>query len=261
MAKTTDIQRLFSTNSPSETAVNHDVWARILAKRVRQDSSGLNRVDYGSIKHQDRESLGEYIGQLCNFDVLNLDRREQFAFWINLYNAVTVKAVVDHYPVSSIRDIKLGGSLSSSVFGGPWKAKLVNVCGSALSLDEIENTILRGIFKDARLHYAINCGSIGCPNLRGTPFTSTTLDRDLDEAAREFINSPRGVAIENGRLILSGIFKWYRRDFGGSEQSVLAHIRGYSEPSLRSAIDANGKVDRYDYNWRLNDWSGCDRII
>jgi len=231
--------------------IDNSGWQHLLERYVRPSADGLNHVDYRGFQ-ADAKALADYVQLLGGTDIATLGRAEQFAFWCNLYNALTVKVVAEHYPVASIRAISLGGSLVASVTGGPWKAKLAVVGGIALSLDDLEHTILRGTFKDPRLHYAINCGSIGCPNLRTRPFTGTTLDHDLDEAACNFVNSRRGVAIESERLVLSGIFKWYRRDFGGSERHVLAHIAQFADAERRAAIARGLKVDRYEYDWRLN---------
>ena len=232
--------------------IDHRAWHRLLIDCITPGRDGLNRVDYAGLKSKS-ERLRDYITQLERTDVTALARDVQFAYWVNLYNALTVKVVVDHYPVASIRDIALSGTLAAAMTGGPWKAKLVKVCGVDLALDDIEHTILRGQFKDPRLHYAINCGSIGCPNLRNEPFTGGNLEIILDAAARDFINSPRGMAIENNRIILSGIFKWYRRDFGGNERAVLLHIARYADAPRREAIERRLPVARYDYDWRLND--------
>lgn len=252
------IEEFFSLREADQPGapVDHSAWADILARFVRRDPSGLNRVDYAGIKAHALRELGAYIGRLQGTDVRALPRDEQFAFWINLYNAVTVRVVAEHYPVASIRDITLGGGIVASLMGGPWKAMTTAVSGIAFSLDDIEHTILRGIFKDPRLHYAINCGSVGCPNLRTEPFRGATLERDLDAAAREFLNSQRGVAIEGGKLVLSGILKWYRRDFGGDERAVLAHVARYAEGERAEAIARGLAVARYDYDWSLN---GADR--
>jgi hypothetical protein len=233
-------------------AVDHSEWHRLLAIYVKPGQNGLNRVDYAGLKLVSAR-LTVYITHLERTDVTALARDEQFAFWANLYNALTVRVIADHYPITSIRDIALGGALTAVLTGGPWKAKLAKVCGLDLSLDDIEHTILRGQFQDPRLHYAINCGSVGCPNLRIQPFTGSGLEVMLDAAASDFINSPRGMAIENSRIILSGIFKWYRRDFGGNERAVLLHIIRYADAPRREAIERRLPVGGYDYDWRLND--------
>ena len=236
----------------ADLTVDHSMWHRLLAVHVKSGQNSLNRVDYAGLKSKP-ERLTDYISQLERTDVTALARDEQFAYWVNLYNALTVRVIVDHYPVASIREIALGGSLTATVTGGPWTAKLAKVCSLDLSLDDIEHTILRGQFKDPRLHYAINCGSVGCPNLQIEPFIGGDLGVMLDAAARHFINSPRGMVIKNNRIILSGIFKWYRRDFGGNERDLLVHIASYADNFRQTAIERKFPVARYDYDWRLND--------
>lgn len=252
----TDIESLFSRHAEGEASsptVDHVAWDRLVRTHVRPDGDGLNKVDYMGFEPRGRAELERYLADLQRVDVPALDRSEQFAYWVNLYNALIVKVVLDHFPVKSIRDISLGGALLATVMGGPWKAKIATVNGLALSFDDIEHTILRRIFKDPRLHFAINCGSVGCPNLRTEAFTAAAIESQLEASAREFVNSRRGVAIENGRLVLSAIFKWYKRDFGGDERNVLDHLKRYADEPLRGALETVITVDRYDYDWRLND--------
>ena len=234
--------------------LEHEDLTRLLARIVAPDASGLNRVNYAELAGSLKPQLDEALHALQAVEVRELNRDAQFAYWINLYNAAVLKVVATHYPVASICDINLGGTLVSTMIGGPWHAKLVQVAGVKLSLDDIENQILRKVFVDPRLHYAINCGSIGCPNLRPNAVTASTLEADLESAAHDFINSPRGVRLTDGKVVLSSIFKWYVRDFGGSERAMLGHIAGYAEGNLGTAIGAGPKAIRYDYDWWLNDW-------
>ena len=239
-----EIERLFARYATSGvTEVDHTLWDTLLARFIVPSLDGVNRVDYARVKAEGLESLNRYVASLEAVDVTALGRAQQFAFWINLYNAAVVRLVANHYPMRSILEI-------SPI--GPWKDKLVIVNQIALSLDDIENVILRGLFGDPRLHYAINCGSVGCPSLQLKAFTGAALDAQLDRAARDFINNPRAVRYEDGKLVLSGIFKWYRRDFEGDERGVLAHISRYTDKPARHLLDG-GKFDDYSYDWGLND--------
>ena len=176
-----------------------------------------------------------------------LNRSEQFAFWINLYNAETVRTVLSGYPVRSMLLVRPG------LFSiGPWRRKTLCVDGVRLSLDDIENRILRPGFADPRVHYALNCASTGCPSLRATAWRALNLDEELDEAARATINHSRAVRTKNGRLVLSRIFKWYRKDFGKTDEAVLAHIAGYANPPLAAALRDGRKIGGYAYDWSLN---------
>ncbi len=252
-AAKTDLAAMFARSTEGSAAtVDHAAWSQLLATYVKPGGDGLNRVDYKAFKAEGRAALEAYLVRLQAVDVAALARPEQFAFWANLYNAETIAIVLDHYPVASIKKISLGGTLLSNLTGGPWKAKVVKVAGEELSLDDIEHAILRPIFKDPRAHYAVNCASIGCPNLGTAALTGATLGAQLDAAAKAYINSPRGARVEGDTLIASGIYEWFAVDFGG-ETGVLAHLKRYSEPALRSKLEGFDAIDDYAYDWSLND--------
>ena len=179
-----------------------------------------------------------------------LNRDEQKAYWINLYNALTVKVVLDHYPVRTIRLI----NLSSRAFArGPWDTKLLTVEGEELSLNDIEHRILRPIWQDPRVHYAVNCASLGCPNLQPQAFTGRDVEMQLEKAAREFINHPRGVSFPRNRLQVSSIYFWFQEDFGGSEKGIIKHLRKYLTGKNLEQLDKVEKRIGHDYDWNLND--------
>ena len=156
-----------ATNPANPEAIDHSVWNALLQKHIRTDAHGLNRFAYAQISQTDRATLKNYIKALGEIDIRNRNRDVQLAYWLNLYNAVTIDVVLGHYPVKTIRDIDLSGLLSN----GPWDAKLVGVNGVKLTLNNIEHDILRPIWKDARIHYGVNCASVGCPNLHTDAFT------------------------------------------------------------------------------------------
>ena len=159
----------------------------------------MNRLRYGDVTKTDKGALDGYIARLEKLPISDYGRNAQKACWINLYNALTVKVVLDHFPVKSIKDISLSSGLFGGLFGGgPWEAKLATVEGEKVSLDDIEHRILRPIWRDNRVHYAVNCASIGCPNLQAEPFTAENLERLLDRGAREYVNHSRGVAFADG---------------------------------------------------------------
>ncbi|MGI9379835.1 MAG: DUF547 domain-containing protein, partial [Methyloligellaceae bacterium] len=209
----------------------------------------LNVVDYGRFKAEARNKLTAYLDQLQKTQVTKLNKREQYAFWVNLYNAKTVDIILEHYPVKSIRDIDISPGLFTN---GPWKKKVVTVKGTDLSLDDIEHVILRGLWKDNRVHYAVNCASIGCPNLATAAFTGDNLDQMLDEGARAYVSSPRGVKIEGNRLLVSKIYSWFSKDFGNSEADLLTHLRRYAGPKLSEKLKSFTDIDKYVYDWNLN---------
>ncbi|WP_244458315.1 DUF547 domain-containing protein [Roseomonas fluvialis] len=232
---------------------DHGAWDALLATHVSIPAIGPTRVAYGAFPAADRGVLADYLARLQRQGIAGLGWAEQFAFWINLYNAQTVAVVLDHYPVASIRDIALGGSLRAVVSGGPWQAKLMTVTGVRLSLDDIEHAILRRMYRDPRLHYAINCASLGCPSLRRSAFTGANLEAQLQASAREFINSPHGVRFDADRLVLSGIFDWYRKDFGGTDRAVIEHLASHAEAPLRERLLGADCAAGHQYDWALND--------
>ena len=143
--------------------VDHSTWDQFLQSYLVKRNGEVNRVQYGQVSPTDHAKLSDYIHQLEQTSVRRLHRSEQKAYWINLYNALTVKVILDHYPVKSIRDIDISPGLFSN---GPWGKKLVSIENQKVSLDDIEHRILRPIWKDSRVHYVVNCASICCLNLQ-----------------------------------------------------------------------------------------------
>lgn len=239
---------LTSATNPQPMTVDHAAWQRILGRTVSASPDGINCFAYGRVSDADKAALKAYLAMLQGVSASALAENEQRAFWINFYNALTIDVVLDHYPVKSIRDI--GGGLFVT---GPWKKDLVTVEGRKLSLDNIEHDILRKTWRDPRVHYAVNCASMSCPNLMAEAFTGAKLERMLAQGARDYVNHPRGVRIEKGRLTLSQIYSWYRRDFGSSDGEVIAHVAGYAEPKLKKQLADIKTVAGYDYDWSLNE--------
>ena len=238
-------------NSHSEIRVDHKGWDRFLKIYIVTDEpSGINRVGYARVTPEDKENLKEYLKGLQSVRVSGWNRDEQEAYWINLYNALTVKVVLDHYPVKSIRDIDISPGWFKD---GPWDAKLVKIEGEGMTLNDIEHRILRPIWKDNRIHFAVNCASLGCPNLQPEAFTRENTQTLLEKGAREYANHPRGLRIEGNRLTLSKIYKWFRADFGGSEDKVIRHLLQYVKAPLAQTLRAfRGRIT-YEYDWDLNE--------
>jgi len=250
-APSADLWKRWQTHdAASLAAIDHGVWDRLLKKFVVPGRDGFALFRYGAAGPADRLNLSQYVASLTALPISTYNRAEQKAYWINLYNAVTVKVVLDHYPVKSIRDIDISPGFFSD---GPWGRKLVTVEGEKISLNDIEHRILRPIWRDNRVHYAVNCASIGCPNLQAGAYRGAALDAMLDTAARAYINSPRGVAINKGSVTVSKIYDWFIADFGDDEKSVLAHLAKYAAPALRRQLSAISRIDDVAYDWRLND--------
>jgi len=242
--------------SPTDTGVvvDHSAWDKLLKTYVVPTKvGGLNRIKYSALKAKDLGTLKSYIAMLEKVDPTKLGKNEQFAYWANLYNAKTVDVVLSKYPVNSIKKIRLGGSLFATITGGPWKAKIMKVNGTKLSLDDIEHGILRPNYKDPRVHYAVNCASVGCPNLKMEAYTGAKLQAQLDKNASDYINSPRGFKIKSGKVTASSLYKWYNKDFGGSEAGVIKHASKYASPTLLAKLKAARGISSYNYDWALND--------
>lgn len=221
-------------------AVDHGIYAGLLARHVQE---GV--VDYRGFKTEER-LLDQYLDVLAAVDPQRLGPEEQFAFYVNAYNAWTIKLILNHYP--GIRSIKDAGSLLRS----PWKKPLARINGEVLTLDAIEHDILRPRFRDPRVHVAVNCASKGCPPLMAEPFYGDRLEEQLDAAARGFINDPAYNRLEGDTLYLSKIFQWFGEDF---DNDPAAFVARHADDELKQRLDAlQGPVRiRYlDYDWSLN---------
>ena len=244
----TELSRYFSAAAAHEASeVDHAPWSRLLAKYILKQN-GLNLFRYSAVTDNDADRLSDYLDYLQSLQVTGLAAEQQFAYWINLYNALTVQVILDHYPLESIRDISY-----SLLSRGPWKERLVTVEGFGLSLDDIEHGILRPGFRDSRIHYAVNCASISCPNLQVQAFTASNLEVMLETAAEEYINSYRGVEVIEGELVLSSIYDWYAEDFGSSDKAIIGHLADHAEPDLAAQLQGFESIDRYRYDWDLNE--------
>jgi hypothetical protein len=241
-------ERWAAHEEASEASIAHDPWNRFLASYVSEDAQGINRVAYGRVSETDRRALANYIDRLASTEISDYPQAEQLPYWINLYNALTVKVVLDHYPVASIRDIDISPGLFAD---GPWGKELVSIEGVAVSLDDIEHRILRPIWQDPRIHYAVNCAAVGCPDLQTEAFTAANTEALFDEGARAYVNDPRGVQLAGGQLIVSSIYAWFEEDFAKAG-GVLAHLQRYAEPGLAAQLDRFNAIDDHRYDWALN---------
>jgi hypothetical protein len=243
-------ERWLQHNAQNENNIDHKPWNLFLKKYLIEDSSQLNRVAYRRVTSEDKMALKQYIKLTSSLPISDFNQAQQRAFWINLYNALTIDIVLDHYPVKSILNIKLSSGFFTR---GPWKKKIVNVESEALSLDDIEHRLLRPIWQDPRIHYAVNCASLGCPNLSSQAFTAENTEALLDNAAISFINHSRGVNIENGKLTVSSIYEWFQEDFGGNDKGVIQHLTLYAKPELKKHLATINKIHNDQYDWQLND--------
>ena len=237
-------------NDPnSRESIDHTPWDNLLSRHVRTSDQGVNLVDYHGFSTGDRTMLADYITILSGVPISQFNRDQQLAYWVNLYNALTVRVVLDHYPVDSIRDINISPGLFAT---GPWDKKLISIEGENLTLNDIEHRIMRPIWRDPRIHYVVNCASIGCPNLRHRAYSGTEIDTALDRAATAYVNDPRGVSVVDGKVSVSKIYDWFIEDFGGSEGMVLRHLQRYAAPELAARLEAIGKLSDVHYDWSIN---------
>ena len=243
-----------ASGETNAASIDHSAWQDTLNAYLSVHDSGVNRFDYAELEADAGGSakLDGYLTSLQRIDPRRYSRAEQKAYWINFYNAWTVRIVRDAYPVDSIRDIGKG-FLSSLLSPGPWDDAHVRVAGRDLTLDDIEHGILRPIWRDNRIHYAVNCASYGCPNLLPTAFTAANTEALLEAAARAYVNHPRGVDFAGGdSLVVSSLYKWYAEDFGGTEEGVLKHLVRYAEKPLADRLRNFSGTVGYEYDWRLN---------
>ena len=249
-APKSDLWDHWTAHQPESTlAPDYQIWSDFLRRYLdTSNSDGIHRVDYTGVTAETREGLKQYLLRLQKIPVSRLSRIQQLPHWINLYNVFTVHLILEHYPLDSIVDIRYG------FFDfGPWDEKLLQIEDEEVSLNDIEHRILRPIWKDPRLHYALNCASLGCPNLQPESFHPGNVESLLNSGARDYINHPRGLRFENeDDLLLSKIYDWYADDFGDNEKELLQHLMRYANQSTKTRLESfDGDID-YEYDWDLN---------
>lgn len=177
----------------------------------------------------------------------NWTRQEQMAYWINAYNAFTIKLICDNYPIASIKDVKKGVPFVSDT----WTIDFIKIENKTYDLNNLEHGILRPKYKDPRIHFAVNCASFSCAPLRNEAYMPEKLEEQLNDATRKFINAAnfRNSIISAKKADLSKYFTWYAGDFKDAAPSVIAFINKYATTPL----DADAKIDYLDYNWNLNE--------
>ena len=225
--------------------LDHSSFDLMLRKYV--DEEGF--VDYKRWQ-QNRKDLSAYLENLTTNppNDKRWSREEKLAYWINLYNAFTIDLILEYYPVKSIKDI--GSSIQVPFVNTPWDIKLIVIGKEKYDLNNIEHNILRKIFNEPRIHFAINCASYSCPKLRREAFTAEKLEEQLEEQAREFLNDPKRNNITEEKAEVSKIFQWFGGDFK-KETSLAEFINPYVPATLTKATD----ITFMDYDWSLNDQS------
>ncbi len=221
-------------------SVDHRIYAELLEKYV-----DAGRVNYKGLK-TDEKQLDAYLKVLEAVDPAALSRDEQFAFYINAYNAWTLKLILSGYPgVKSIKDL-------GTLFKSPWKKKIVRIDGGITTLDDVEHNILRPRFKDPRVHFAINCAAKSCPPLRSKPYRGEVLNQQLDDVTRSFLNNASSYRLQGEQFYVSRIFKWFSEDFSND---VIGFYLVYATADLKKQLRLGMnqiRVAYLPYDWSLN---------
>lgn len=211
---------------------NHAPWSALLASYVNNKGD----VDYKSFLN-DISSLDEYLNYLAeNSPKKEWSKNEKLAYYINLYNAATVKLILDNYPTNSIKDLK-----------NPWGSARVKIGDSKLSLGDVEHKILRKM-NEPRIHFAINCASFSCPKLLNEAFTAKQMEVQLEKVTLDFVNDATRNIISKEKMQLSNIFKWYKKDFT-KNGSLIDYIKPYTTIEINKKTD----IDYLKYDWNLNE--------
>jgi len=217
-------------DAPLPVKISHADFDALLSKYV--SNNGV--VNYAGFKNN-VSKLDTYLDALTNTKLSSLSKNEKLAFWINAYNAYTIKLILNNYPVNSITDLE-GGK--------PWDKKWINLDGKTLSLNNIENDIIRPTFNEPRIHFAVNCAAKSCPPLLNKAWTASNLESNFEKQTKKFVNNSQYNNISASSIKISQIFNWYKVDFG----NVVSFLNKYSNVK----IDANAQVEHLEYDWALN---------
>ncbi|MGH8668596.1 MAG: DUF547 domain-containing protein [Burkholderiales bacterium] len=239
-------------------AFEHRDWDGLLKKHVvLRDGGKASQVRYSGMA-QDRAALGKYLSELSEVKISEFkgwSRAEQMAFLINAYNAFTVEKILTRYPgIGSIWDF-------GKLFGNPFKDEFFVLLQARRSLDWIEHETLRKTYRDARIHYAVNCAAVGCPMLREEAYTAARLEAQLEDQARRFLSDRSRNRVRDGRLEVSKIFDWFRQDFEPRERyfAPYAGVLADSPGDQKLVRDGKARLSFLDYDWTLNDSRSSSR--
>lgn len=217
----------------------HESWDKVLKANTKR-VEGQVLFNYQALS-KDKKAFNSYLKNLESVskeDFLTFTNKQKLAFWINAYNAYTVQLILKDYPVKSIKDI-------GSFFSSPWKKNFIILLGKKMSLDDIEHGTIRKQFKEPRIHFAVNCASIGCPSLLEEAFIADQLNEQLDKATKLFLTNKKKNYVKGHTYYLSKIFDWYEEDFIKYSNGVKNFVSKY----LGRADD----IEYLDYDWKLNE--------
>lgn len=227
----TETEAKVEATTPKIMIPTHQNWDQLVRKYI----SSTGKVNYKGFK-ADKAKLEAYLQELANNPPQSdWKRNEAMAYWINAYNANTIKLIVDNYPVKSIMDL-----YGRKAFDRKW----IKIGDQTYSLNNIENDILRPRYKDARIHFAVNCAAMSCPPIHNRAWTATNLNSTLQAKAKAFVNNAQYNAISKGSVEISKIFEWYSGDFG----NIITYLNKYAATEIKD----NAKVSYKEYDWALN---------
>ena len=233
------------SEADSIMTVAHGPWQEILDAYVDdQHPSGINRFDYEAVSDTDVVKLKQYIAYLQLLEPRQLNSSEAKAYWINFYNALTVEIITDTVRDREVRSVR---RLANRFLN----RKTVNVVTKDLSMNDIHHGILRPIWNDARVHYALSVGALGGGNLQKLAYTGENVEQQLAKAEKEYLNHDRGIRFEDGRVIASSVFDWYHRDFVASKSQLISYIAPKVEEGNRAQLIRLRRV-RFDFDWTIN---------
>ena len=233
--------------------VDHSLFNEIL-----DEYNYSGNVDYQGLKSEPK--LEEYLKILSGTIPEKLkDNDEKIAFWINVYNAFTIKAIVDNYPVESINDLHKGGRILGHILSTTiWDQDFIEINGQLYSLNDVEHEILRKEFTEPRIHFAIVCASISCPVLKNEAFTADKLDDQLQDQSLQFFKdvTKNKFDTENKMAYISKILDWFEEDFGNNDEEILLYVSNFTDKKIALDIRNNlddWSIDYLNYDWGLND--------
>jgi len=230
-----------SSDETNRVSIDHSAFDGFLKTYVVSNHpSGINRFRYADVSRRDSKVLDKYIAKMASLDPRDYRKVEQKAYWLNLYNAVTLQGLLKVYPVTSIERDKSS------------RKRRITVAKKKLSVADIDERILRPIWHDYKMVFGLSCATVGCPAIHPQAFTGGNTDMLLKQYAREFINHPRGLTVSKGELRVSTIFSWYRDEFGGGDQQLIRLFTHYAEDNKALYILGFSGDIEYAYDQRIN---------
>jgi hypothetical protein len=231
------------SNKVKGEPITHELFNSLLSKYVSKNG----KVNYQGFQ-KDSIIFLEYLNLLSNNppSLEGWNKQERLAYWLNAYNAFTIQLVLKNYPLKSIKDI--GSAIQIPFINTPWDIKFIKIGDEKLDLNNIEHSILRKVFNEPRIHFAIVCASLSCPNLRNEAYTADKLEEQLAEQARKFINDSSKNILEKEQVKISKIFSWFKGDFT-KNSTLIDFMNKFSKEN----ISPKAKVSYMDYDWSLNE--------